>query len=593
MSKSLLIVAHSGLDYHISKDECLDALKLSDDENINFIDFEIGKRKLSELYDLPFEQLALEQHRMFNELIEPLIKTSPDITIVYFGLAPIPLALHLGFLFGNFSKFRFFQYHHSNKYWFEKTEAPDGYNFQLKEVEKFTKVEKGIGDVFIRISTSYRIEPQHTYEIKPDPTNEFDIGLLNPHVDGITTHDEIADILNGFQDVLATINNYLPDRDKIHLFVSSTPAIAFGIGTRINPTVFPYLQTYQFSKDENPKYKEAILIRKESILGRTYKEQEKEEAQKLREQWAFLLAKEIKSFVKSSVGINDNWLVYVGQNNSEIDEGINSAWKFLPQLHETSLKDDTIDIQTSTISDGFTYDSINRQWQIDDGMFISLNERLSKVTDANLSQAGRLFLFHEGLHYCSKAHDLIAEIASGIGQFPKVIEDADYQADVYALLYEYKYNLQYDVTTVESNVKKFFLTAIDTATETMWSFIDDGVELNELPIRSINRFLNWYWQWVRIERLDSTGSLEEITAILFEQPVIELAGPPPFIVNRRRVALKLNAGNHFRYEIAIFHKNKIVRASPTGIDNIVEGLRELNGQKIKTGLRSILPLIRE
>ena len=127
----------------------------------------------------------------------------------------------------------------------------------------------------------------------------------------------------------------------------------------------------------------------------------------------------------------------------------------------------------------------------------------------------------------------------------------------------------------------------------MWSFIDEGVELNELPIRAINRFLNWYWQWVRIEKLVSTGSLEEIIAILFNKPVIELAWLAPFIINGRRVAMKLNVGNQFKYEIAIFHKNKIVRTTPTGINDVIQGFRELKAEKIKMGLRSMLPLIRE
>ena len=49
----------------------------------------------------------------------------------------------------------------------------------------------------------------------------------------------------------------------------------------------------------------------------------------------------------------------------------------------------------------------------------------------------------------------------------------------------------------------------------MWSFVDLGSELTEIQIRSMNRFLNWYWQWVRIERLSGNGTLKEIIEILF------------------------------------------------------------------------------
>ena len=59
-------------------------------------------------------------------------------------------------------------------------------------------------------------------------------------------------------------------------------------------------------------------------------------------------------------------------------------------------------------------------------------------------QAGRLFLFHEALHYSSEGHRLTSEVANGIGQFPKVIEEADYQAKVWALPSEYKYCSLYE-----------------------------------------------------------------------------------------------------------------------------------------------------
>jgi hypothetical protein len=398
-------------------------------------------------------------------------------------------------------------------------------------------------------------------------------------------------VMDGFQKVLSGYANYLPDRDKIHLFCSSTTAVAFGIGTLINPNVFPYIQTYKYNREESPKYREAILITKRSDDAIAYSDEDRKKASELRAAWNEQLKTGIKSFISTNENVYSDWFDHITQKNDDLKAMSDGLWEKLPELSHTSLKNDTIDFDATDVNDGFSYDGKELLWKIDDGMFVSLQKRISKIPGADILQAGRLFLFHEGLHFCPSGHNLIGLTAEGIGQFPKVIEEADYQADVYALLYDYKYSQVQDSDLVNGNLKKFFSRAIETATETMWSFVDNDTELTEIQIRSMNRFLNWYWQAVRIESLDGTGSLSEIIEILFDKPIIEVAGPPPFILNERRVAIKLNNAATQRFELAIFYKNKIIRTSPTGIKSIIDGFRELDGEKIKIGLKSFLVTI--
>lgn len=586
--KPLIIIAHAGLDRKIAEEECLKAIGEHEFSIVHFIDFEIVNAKLSELYDLPFEQLALEQQRKFKEKVEPLLQTNPDAVVAYFGLAPIPLAFHLGVLLNGFPNCTYFQFHHERKTWYEKIDPPKDYSFGLAEIELPSKVEKGKGDIFIRVSTSYRIEPQHTYEVASNPTNEFDLRLVNPHVDGVSNQDQLNLVVNRFQDVLAVCSNQLPDRDKIHIFISATTGIAFALGTKINPTVYPFVQTYQFSRDQTPKYKEAILISKKTEQAVAFSEEQKALAAEMRVKWNREITERIRPFIKTNQGVFENWFYHIIQNDASLKDCLNGAWKSLPDLGKTSLLNDTIDLNATTVNNGFKYDSANSKWQIDDGMCISLKKRLEKYSNVDSIKAGRLFFFHEGLHYSQDGHSLTEEIATGIGRFPKVIGEADYQADVWALLYEYRFSLVHNQSNVEPNIKKFFLDTIDTAVETMWSFVDMGFELTEIQIRSMNRFLNWYWQWVRIERLPGNGTLKEIILILFDKPTIEFAGAEIITLDKQRTCYKLSAKPISNYELAIFHKNKVHRFSPTRITRIVEGFRELNGGKIKEGLRSFL-----
>ena len=166
----------------------------------------------------------------------------------------------------------------------------------------------------------------------------------------------------------------------------------------------------------------------------------------------------------------------------------------------------------------------------------------------------------------------------------QVIEEADYQADAWALLNEYRYCCMHEPQKLRDGLKQFFCNAIDTAVETMWSFVDTGEELRLIQICSMNRFLNWYWQWINIEDLEGKGTLEEIVCILFNKPVIEFAGAP-MELRAHRIYFKLNIKNQSPLQLAAFIKNKVHRFAPTAINGIVDGFRYLKGQKIKDGLK--------
>jgi hypothetical protein len=379
MNETLIIIAHSGLDRKITKEECEKALPDGSPSNQIFIDFDICASKLADLYDLPYEQLALEQQRRFKSELEPHLLKYPDATIAYFGLVAIPLSVHLGYLCGNTNKYQLYQSHHGTNEWYLETKADDNYNFEISDLDLPVKVEKGIGDVFIRISTSYRIEPQHTYEVLTNPTNEFDISLSSPNPDGITSAENMKKVMDGFQKVLSGYANYLPDRDKIHLFCSSTTAVAFGIGTLINPNVFPYIQTYKYNREESPKYREAILITKRSDDAIAYSDEDRKKASELRAAWNEQLKTGIKSFISTNENVYSDWFDHITQKNDDLKAMSDGLWEKLPELSHTSLKNDTIDFDATDVNDGFSYDGKELLWKIDDGMFVSLQKRISKI----------------------------------------------------------------------------------------------------------------------------------------------------------------------------------------------------------------------
>lgn len=595
-SRTLIIIAHYGIDKKITREQCEAALIDKGFANIEFIDFDAGYAKLSELYDLPFDNIALAQQRKFLEVVKPILDKYPNAHIAYFGLTPIPVAFHLGYLVGNTHSYTIYQWHHQKQKWFAQIDPPaPGYSFEINPLLLPQEMQKGKGDVTIRISTSFKIDPQSTFEVVPNPANDFDIELASPHVDSLYSQENIAAVVNAFQDVLSTYSNKLSDREQIHLFMAVSAGLPFALGTRINPTIYPFVQTYQYSRDETPKYREAIFISKEVNDRIPLTEEDKQVADNIRNKWEKQLQEKIKPFIQTITGKKpQNWIESICETEDEykkVSQHLKTPWSEVTDISGTTLKDDKIDLAEKNVDDGFEYIEKNNTWLLDDGFLSGLKKRLDKNPNTDFMQAGRLFFFHEALHYSKNGHSLTREIANGIGQFPKVIEEADYQADVWALLSEYKYCKIHESGKLNNGVKAFFCNAIETAVETMWSFLDTGAELSSIQIRAVNRFLNWYWQWVRIEDLDGQGKLEEIVCILFDKPTIELAGAL-MTLRAHRTFYKLNVRQQGVLQLAAFIKNRVYRFAPNHIQDIMDGFRQMNAEKIKTGLKSFQTTIR-
>lgn len=370
--RKLIIIAHYGLDRKITKEECMKSLQEDPDFDPIFIDFESGNSPLSDLYSLPFENVALTQQRKFNEILTPILDNNPGARIAYFGLVPIPVGFHLGVLVGNLYPYSIYQWHHSKRFWFKDTEAPSDYSFQLELSDLPKEIQRGKGEISIRISTSFSIDPHATYEVLPGPANEFDIVLRTPHVDSLFSQSNIDAVVAAFQQVIDCYSNKLKDRDKIHLFISSSAGLPFALGTRINPTVCPFVQTYQYDRSQTPKYREAIFISKEDESRPYLTEVARKTASEVRTTWSDQLEKRIKPFITAISGMSEIWLQTIcdKEQYERVSKNITHSWLRVPGIKATSLKDDKIDSDIRDVDDGFEYTEKTNAWSLDDGFLL-------------------------------------------------------------------------------------------------------------------------------------------------------------------------------------------------------------------------------
>ena len=98
----------------------------------------------------------------------------------------------------------------------------------------------------------------------------------------------------------------------------------------------------------------------------------------------------------------------------------------------------------------------------------------------------------------------------------------------------------------------------------------------------------WYWIYARIE--SDGNSIDEIISIFEEKPVIELNGLKTKEENNR-FFFELEKRKDQPLELAIFYKNHLVRdgsASNLPIEGLVNGIKEMKGEKVLDVMRSFL-----
>lgn len=578
--KGIILVLQNGFS-KISVDECISALP-EDWKQLDREKIEVNYSEVldpSKFYDYNFGQFALEHRRKFANEIKPLIDKKSDYVIAYFGLAPIPLSMDFGQLFHNYRNLKVYQLHHVTKKWYlNGTESPKENSIKITGLPE--KDQKGISHALIRLSISHYVNPEETLEVMQNAA-EVDIQLDKPNEDVIDSEEKMIEISEAVKSALDELSANRSELQEIHLFASIPNGLSFLIGTKISPTIHPYIQTYQYSRVENPKYKKALLVKSEIQIERKLTEEDKKNASALRA----LGDKELKERVNKFCTQNKldskgrSWLLGIIPEikSSSMSEAF---WSELPPISETTLCSDSIYLGADVIENGFRWRK--DQWHIDDNFFVALRNRLQ--TEEDIKKALRLFLFHEALHYAK--HDLTDITSVNIGSFPKVLEIADYQADVYAILNEFGFERKMNGEV--ANVKEFFLRTISVALETMWSFDDAGRPLSQIQIRRLNRYLNWYWQCARIEK--SGNSLDEIIQILEEKPVIELNGLETKEEDNR-FYFNLEKRTSAPLELGVFTKNKVIRAgSATNmlIENLITGTREMKGEKILEVIKSFL-----
>lgn len=494
-----------------------------------------------------------QQEALFRERVVPVMERHPDHTVIYFGSAPVPLAIHLGALLSTWRQVTLIPHHHVRRSWGWLQHEP-GHEPEVVCAGMPDYRDRTQGEAIVRVSTSHPVDQLLTRRVVSAPLLEIDIGLKTPREDAFASLSEMQTVAAEFRHALDLIGDHFAGISRIHLFASVQPGIAMLLGAQISSTMHLPVQTYQYARQSDPPHRPAVLVNTKlpPELPPLTEEQKSVAAADRRN-----LARDLERIKgiaqRENAAGQTRWLSSVLSSKDQRD-CFGGTWHHLPALCRISLAATSVDTELQDVPDSFRLH--DGRWQIDDRWLAHLARR---VPDRNQRQRSlRMLLLHEGVHRGPQG--VTWSTSEGVGRFPKVLEEVDYQADVWAMLYERALSELESPSLVEPP-RDFFKNAIRTATETMWAFDMDGAPLPEIQVRRLNRYLIWYWQYLLLER--GTGrpaemTLAEVTSILAERPHLELGGPRIF-TRDERIFFSLDPNQMRTPELAIYHRGKFHR----------------------------------
>ncbi len=534
-------------------------------------------------WDWSSEQRTLDEQ--FHATLKPLRDKFPDYNLVYFGSSSVPLTLYLGYLLETWQRVEVIPHHHDERTWGWKPPV-GGPPARLLPVILPEYKDRSPGEAIIRVSTSHQVDPLGTRRVVPEPVLvDLDISLEHPSEDAFQEMDEMLAVARAFRQALDHISSDFPGIQRVHLFASVQPGMALLLGSQISKTMHPAIQTYQYMRNAvDASYHVPALLMNGPRSAEPFVLNADQAAQAARDRAN--LARDVermKGFIRQEQRNPVKLWIASLLASPAGHPAFTGMWRALPQLSDTPLSHTRVDLTTRAVEDSFRL-TIDNAWQIDDGWLARLALRIPDEEERQ--RAMRMLVLHESAHRGPQG--LTGTSSKGVGRFPKVLEEVDYHADVWGMLYEHALTDLMSPAEVESPAR-FFQSLILSATETMWAFDDDGSPLRQIQVRRLNRYLIWYWQYLLLERAASRQTnLDDVLEILAQRPIIELAGPT-LLTHDERVFLALDPPRMMVPELCVYSQGRLHRHGPRidfPITALLEGVSARNGKAILDVLRA-------
>jgi hypothetical protein len=526
------------------------------------------KAELRDLAEFDWASAWRKTEADIQSKLSPLMEKHPSYRLAYFGLAPIGLAMRFGHWVGGMLDIDVYQKRHDRTDWLWDR---GGQLSQLNITSPTLGTERitAEGDVVLRLSLSHRIDPSETASLFPESLGEYDLALAEPNEDALCSPEDLALVKVEFDKIIDWLHRFRPQA-RIHVFAAVTVGEAVVFGLSVNPTIHSPVHSYQYSKSRSPRYSPALILQTQSSEAVKLTEGQISGAAALRPEIALQLAsmqEQAKPF-----SADGNWLGSLLGSNGPFYGPITG----LANIRATELMTSSVDLNVPYDIDGFHYDPKARKWQFSDDLLAAIRDYL--LEDEDVCRAIRLLILHENVHIASQG--FTSATALQIRRFPKILEELDYHADVWAFIHEWRLS-----GGSPDTARQQFIAIVDTALKTFLAF-DANTDASRVEIRRLNRYLIWFWQLLRLERCHT---LDDVLDVLAEKPLIEIAGPRVISYDGRSIYL-LDDRHFDEPELAVLVGLRLHRhgqAPGSRVRDILNGFRSRNEHTIIAAMRGI------
>ncbi len=206
-----------------------------------------------------WELAADHQHGLVEAAMERSRELLPRFAV--FSLAPIPLAIHLGFLFSDRVEVEPFQFDRDRRTWVwdNNVTHPD----KSFLVHGLPNAPRPIGPVeaALRVSISDRVTPEQTAATVGRLPIEVDLVVPHPDVTWLKHPDQLVGFAQAFRGTLKAIREASPNCGRVHLFFAGPTGAAIVAGQTINPRMNPPVVLYEYDRRKEPHYTSVLTLR--------------------------------------------------------------------------------------------------------------------------------------------------------------------------------------------------------------------------------------------------------------------------------------------------------------------------------------------
>jgi hypothetical protein len=206
--------------------------------------------------DLPWTGAAAEQASILEEAISRGRDLLPRFSV--FSFAPVPLAIHLGFVLSTRVEVACYQHDRERKTWRWPDDAA-GADLEIRSKGAPGKKVNKPGDAVIRVSLSATVAPEETRPIVTGAV-EIDLSVKYPDVTWLRSPAQLDAVGTAFREALRSIRGNMPGCQRIHLFCAVPPGASVVIGQQINPRMNPPVELYEYSRQSTPRYRHALTL---------------------------------------------------------------------------------------------------------------------------------------------------------------------------------------------------------------------------------------------------------------------------------------------------------------------------------------------